>query len=391
MAAGDEQVRVGILAYGLDRPPSGIGRYTIELVRALVTHRPDVSIFLLKPFDRSIPGLGGTDVDVLRLRGVRLLPALMSIGPAEIAAVALRHRLDVVHDPSGVSPFLVPRRLAPFARAVTIHDVIPFVHPETHARLTNLLFRRYIPQTLRFVDRLVTVSDASKQDIERFLPIGGHRVSRIYCGIGHQFRPQDPGAVDRALERHGIVRPYLLTVGALQARKNLETLFRAFARLRAEGFQHRLVVVGRKAWKAEGAFRQLDELGLNDAVTLTGYVADEDLPPLYAGADCFVFPSIYEGFGFPPLEAMACGVPVVVSRTSSLPEVVGEAGILVEPYAVDDVVSGIVRILGDSGLRETLARKGIERAALFDWRHAANAHADLYRELAEPYRRRNAI
>jgi glycosyltransferase involved in cell wall biosynthesis len=305
-------LRVGILAYGLDRPASGIGRYAIELVRALRAYQPEIAAVLLKPFDGPITGLD--DEETIRLRGTRLLPAMMAIGPLEIAAAARRHRLAVVHDPMGVSPFWIPRRFGPFARIVTLHDAIPFVHPETHARMTNLLFRQYIPRTLRSVDRVVTDSDSSKRDIGRFFSVDRDRVVRIYCGVGPQFRPQDPIRIADVCARYGIDRPYLLVVGALQARKNLEVAFDAFARLREMGHPHRLVVVGRKAWKTEGLFRRLDELGLGDAILLTGYVDDADLPPLYAGADCFVFPSLYEGFGLPPLEAMACGTPVVTSN-----------------------------------------------------------------------------
>jgi glycosyltransferase involved in cell wall biosynthesis len=385
--AGGDRVRVGLLAYGLDRPPAGIGRYTIELIRALHAHQPDVEVWLLKPFANPIAGLSADEKE-LRLPGMRLLPILMTAGPAAIAALAVRHRLDVIHDPAGVSPFLIPRRVAPFARVVTIHDVIPFVHPETHAALTNLLFRHYIPRTLRFVDRIVTVSDASKRDIERFFRVDGSRIARIHCGVGPQFAPQEPRVVANALDRYGISRPYILTVGALQARKNLETLFRAFARLREAGLPHRLVVVGRKVWKSEGAFLRLDELGLGGSVILTGYVQDADLPALYAGADCFVFPSIYEGFGLPPLEAMACGTPVVASNASSLPEVVADAGILVDPYDVDELAAAVRRVVQSPALAQELARKGLARARRFDWQLAAADHAALYRAVAASNRGR---
>lgn len=371
------KLRVGVVAYGLDHPGSGIGRYAIELVRALRASQPTIEVVLIKPFEEPIAGLDQED-PVIRLPGMRRLPALMTVGPMAIAAVARRFKLDIVHDPAGVSPFLVPRGLAPFARVTTIHDMVPFVYPETHARLTNLLFHRYLPRTLPFVDKIVTVSRASEHDIVRFIGVQPDRVTVIPCGVSPRFGPRDASQVSDVLSRYGIVPPYLLAVGALQPRKNLETLLEAFARLRLGGLSHHLVVVGRKVWKSEGIFQRLDELGLGDAVLLTGYVDDADLPALYAGASCFVFPSIYEGFGLPPLEAMACGVPVVTSNTSSLPEVVGDAAITVDPHDVDGFVAAIRQVLDQPALTNQLRAKGLERAQGFSWERAAAAHASLY-------------
>jgi glycosyltransferase involved in cell wall biosynthesis len=380
------RLRVGVVAYGLDHPVTGIGRYAIELVRALRASQPTVEVVLIKPFEETIAGLDRED-PVVRLPGTRRLPALMSFGPVAIAVVARRFALDIVHDPTGVSPFLVPRRLARFARVTTIHDMVPFVHPETHERLTNLLFRHYIPHTLPFVDRIITDSNASERDIVRFFRVRPDRVATIPCGVSPRFGPRAASQIFDALSRYGIVPPYLLTVGALQARKNLETLLESFARLRLEGLPHRLVVVGRKAWKSEGIFRRLDDLGLGDAVVLTGYVDDADLPALYTGAACFVFPSIYEGFGLPPLEAMACGVPVVTSNTSSLPEVVGDAAIMVDPHDVGGFVAAIRQIVDQPALADELRARGLERARRLTWERAAAAHASLYHEVVEQQRR----
>lgn len=387
MAKSGEQhrIRVGIVAYGLDRPGSGISRYTVELISALRDHRPDIAVTVLKPFAGTVPGLDDIGA-VAPLPGARRLPAMMTLGPIETAVAAIAHRLDVVHDPTGISPFLLPRVVGRYGRIVTIHDTVPFVHPNTHARLTNFLFRGYIPRTLRFVDRIVTVSDASKRDIERFLLVGPHRVHRIHCGCGPLFRPPEPSVVNDVIARYGIERPYLLAVGALEARKNLNAVLDAFARLRSMGVNLRLVIVGRRAWKADGIFRRLEELNLGNEVLLTGYVDDVDLPALYAGAACFVFPSLYEGFGLPPLEAMACGTPVVTSNTSSLPEVVGDAGIMVDPHDVDAIVGAVRRIVEHPQVASELRERGYARAAQFTWEQAADEHAALYRTVVNDRR-----
>lgn len=372
--------RLGLLAYGLDRPASGIGRYTIELARALARFQDALALSLLTPFSGSPSGLDRLYPSI-RLKG-RLLPALMTAGPLQIAAIARRERLRVVHDPFGVSPFPLPYRIAHFARIVTIHDMIPFVYPETHARLTNLLFRHYIPRTLRFVDQVVTVSDASKRDIQRYYGMPAAKIRVIPCGVSPAFSPVPPTTVAGVLQRYAVPQPYILTVGALQARKNLETLFAAYRVLRSKGLPHRLVVTGRKAWKTAGIFTSLRELGLEEDVILTGYVADDDLPALYSGASVFAFPSLYEGFGLPPLEAMACGTPVVTSNASSLPEVVGDGGLTVEPSDVRGFAAALERLLTDEALHETCRERGLARAGRFTWEAAAAAHLELYQSLA---------
>ena len=369
-------IRVGILGYGLDRPTTGIARYTLEVMAALRTHEPGVRPVLLRPFPQ--PVAGEDPAATVRLRGTARLPAMLAAGPVQIAAVARRARLDVVHDSTGVAPFFVPRAVGGFARVVTIHDAVPLLYPETQTRLTNLLFRRYIPHALPFVDRVIADSQATKRDLVRLYGLPDERVSAVLLGVADGFSPRAALEIEPVLVRHGIAGPYVLAVGSLEPRKNLPALFEAFAGLRAAGLPHRLVVVGRTAWKAAPIFRRLEELGLGDAVVLTGYVADADLPALYAGAACFVFPSLYEGFGLPPLEAMACGTPVVASNAASIPEVVGDAALSVDPRDGDALGRAIQRVLEDPTLAADLRRRGLARATHFSWRRTAAEHAAIY-------------
>lgn len=377
--ADTRRIRVGILGYGLDRPATGIARYTIEITRALAALHPEIEPVLLQPFETTIPAL--SNLERVRLRFIRLLPGLMAIGPVELALAARRHKLDVLHDPVGIAPFIAPRQLGGCATVVTIHDVVPFVHPETHARLTNFLYRRYMPVTLRFVDRVITDSDASKRDIMRFYHRRASDIERIQCGVGPLFQPQSTGHVTKVLAKYRICPPYILCVGALSARKNLETALTAFSIVRSRGFDHQLILVGPKAWKTQGIFQRIEELNLANHVSFTGFVDDEDLPAMYAGADCFVFPSIYEGFGLPPLEAMACGAPVVASNASSLPEVIGDAGLSVDPLDATGFADAICRVLTEPTLANTLRERGIARSQRFSWSRAAADHAKLYRSV----------
>jgi len=379
-AAGERPLRLGLLGYGLDRPLTGIGRYSVEIARQLSLPESGVSLEVIKPFSGSVADLDES-VRTCRIVG-RRLPAYLLAGPVQIAAVARRDRLNVIHDPFGVSPFFLPRRAAPFGRVLTLHDVIPFVYPETHARLTNLLFRRSIPRSLRFVDRIITDSEWSRQDIVRFLQFPPERVNAIPIGVAPHFAPASKESYARVRERYGLPDRYILTVGSLNPRKNLETLFTAYHQLRQRGLSCQLVVTGPTAWKSTGIFQRLRTLGLERDVLLTGFVADADLPALYSGASVFAFPSLYEGFGLPPLEAMACGTPVVTSNRSSLPEVVGDAGLLVDPLDADALASAIDRLLSDPDLSSGLIARGLARARRFTWERTIRAHYCVYREVS---------
>src|SRR4051812_18691379 len=255
MVTETRRLRVGLLAYGLDRPPTGIGRYAIEIAKAITAHHPEIDLVLVTPFANAIPALPG--LARIRLRGTRLLPALMAFGPMQLSMAVRRHHLDVIHDPVGIAPFWFPRWPPTVGRVVTIHDMVPFVHPETHARMTNVLYLRYLPKAIRRADCIITDSDSSRRDIARFFPVDPNRIARIYCGIGAQFRPQPPDVVAEAGQRLGIQTPYILAVGALEARKNMEAVLDAYAVIRRRGLPHHLVLVGPRAWKSQGIFQRI--------------------------------------------------------------------------------------------------------------------------------------
>ena len=372
-------IRLGMLGYGLDRPLTGIGRYAVELTQHFSTS-DELAVTLMKPFAQPVTELEPR-VGTSRIHG-RLLPSYMLAGPAQITAIARKRRLNVIHDPFGVSPFFAPRSIGRFGRVVTIHDMIPFVFPETHAPLTNLLFRRYIPWSLRFVDRIITDSESSRRDIVRFYRFPADRVHAIPIGVSHRFVPATREATQRALDRYGITTSYIMVVGSLNPRKNLETLFESYRLLRQRGLGHQLVVVGPKAWKSASIFQRLHDLGLESDVVMTGFVDEDDLPALYSGADAFAFPSLYEGFGLPPLEAMACGTPVVTSNSSSLPEVVGGAGLMIDPGDAKALADAIEHLVTDRATHAKFAALGLARAKQFRWDRTACAHLNLYREIA---------
>ncbi len=381
-ATGDrvsKTMRVGYLTYGLDRAPTGIGRYAVELLRALAAlpNCPEIVLLTTEREDRH--GLWDA-FEHHTLPGCRLLPALMTFGNLALSWACRRYRLEIIHDPNGIAPLLGPG--AGTRRIVTLHDAFAYVYPETHNRLDNWRYRSMLPRALRNADMVLTDSDHSRRDLMRYLALPDANLQVIPLGVDPRFQPLADGEVRRAvLSRYGITRPYLLYLGGINARKNIAQLFTAYARIRKRHPDLLLVVGGKRQWRTgeiDAAFRRLD---LASHVHFTGYVADADLPALYSAAELFVFPSLYEGFGLPPLEAMACGTPVVTSNVSSLPEAVGDAALTVDPYDVGELVLAIDRLLTDEMLRADLRRRGMERASRFTWARTARETLAIYEQV----------
>jgi glycosyltransferase involved in cell wall biosynthesis len=370
-------MRIGYLTYGLDRAPTGIGRYAIDVLQAMATlpNAPELVLLTTEREDRH--GLWDT-FEHYPLPSCRLLPALMTLGNILLTDAAKRYKLDLIHDPNGIAPFLGPSGGA--RRVVTIHDACAYVYPETHNRLDNWRYRRMLPQAARRADLVLTDSEHSRCDLERYLVGPSTPVQVIPCGVNTQFAPQADETRRRiVLERYGISQPYLLYLGGINARKNISRLFEAYALLRASHPHIRLVVGGQRQWQTAEMDATFERLGLAPFVDFTGYVENADLPALYSCAEAFVFPSLYEGFGLPPLEAMACDTPVITSRSSSLPEVVGDAALLVDPYDVAELASAIAQVLDDPALRASLRQRGHRRVAQFTWQHTARETITAYK------------
>jgi glycosyltransferase involved in cell wall biosynthesis len=284
-------------------------------------------------------------------------------------------RFDVLFAPNFVPPPTASPRLV-----LTIHDLAFRLHPETAPMATRRWLAR-LDRALRQASEIVAVSEATRRDLLELYPVDPERVTVIHHGIdADRFRPAPPGEVERVRRRHGIDGPYVLFLGGLEPRKNLPGLVRGWARLPDE-LRPGLVVAGASVpWNPEGPSeleRALAALSpaARERVTLTGYVGHRDKVALLTGARALAFPSLYEGFGFPILEAMAVGTPVVTSDVSSMPEVAGEAGVLIDPRSEEAIAEGLGRVLADEGLAARLREAGRERIRGFDWDRAARAHA----------------
>ena len=287
-------------------------------------------------------------------------------------------KVDLLHCPKSAVPFFSPCPVV-----VTLHDLIPITHPETETRAAQLYWRLQIPIAARRASFIITDSEHARREIVEMFAVSENRIAVTPLGYPPAMdAPPDPVRAAEVRRRYGLPDTYILYVGTIQPRKNLDMLIDAYASLRSEGSTaQKLVIVGRKGWLYENLFARISTLGLVDDVLFTGFVPDEELPDLYDGANLFVYLSLFEGFGLPPLEAMSRGVPVVTSNTTSLPEVVGEAGIMVSPHSLDEVVAGMRRVLSDDITAGRMRQAGRLRAQQFSWVRTARETLALYRQV----------
>jgi glycosyltransferase involved in cell wall biosynthesis len=274
-------------------------------------------------------------------------------------------RGKLLFSPANTGPLLVARQV------VTVHDVAFIDRPEGFNPKFRAFYRLLVPRLARRVRAVVTVSAFSRERLIEWARISPSRVHAIHLGVDQRFSPQQMESIEKARNALKVPSPYyILSLGSIEPRKNLPRLLLAWERVQQELPQEMWLVVAGGKGKST-VFNDVEIQKLPPRVHLTGWVADEFLPALYSGALAFVYPSLYEGFGLPPLEAMACGTPVLASNVTAMPEVVGDAGLLVDPYDVEAIAHGIRRLVEDTALREELRKKGLERAKRFTWERTA--------------------
>ncbi len=368
-------MRIGIDARKLH--DFGIGTYIRNLLRELARLDRDTEFVLLcQDRDKGIAGKLGENFRAV----VDPSPPYSLREQLSVPWALRRAGVDVFHAPHYVLPPLARCR-----SVVTIHDCIHLMFPEY---LPNRLALGYARGSLwlatRTSDRILTVSEASKRDILRFFDVPADKITVIYNGIDQRFlTPPDDEEVQRTCERYQLESEFVLYAGNVKPHKNLERLIDAFHLVRQRGLDHlKLVIIGDEIARYAELRRAVHRYNLHKHVRFLGYLAEESLMALYRRASAFVFPSLYEGFGLPPLEAMASGAPVVTSNVSSLPEVVGDAAVLVDPRDAGSIADGIYRVLEDSGLRADLRARGFVRAAEFSWERAVRRIRDIYADVA---------
>ncbi|MCL4371408.1 MAG: glycosyltransferase family 4 protein [Chloroflexi bacterium] len=350
----------------------GISQYTIRLVRALVGLQSGDELLLLESRKAPTGQFWPAAVRRSRLATPPHHPREQIALPIEL----LRLPADVLHSPDFIPPF---RRRC--RSVVTIHDL-------AFLRFPHLLTPdsgRYYGQVARAVqsaDQVIAVSHATKRDLLELLSVDPEKVTVVHSGVSPECRPLEPEEIEHRRRELGLPERFILFVGTLEPRKNLPTLLRAFARV-WKAHRVPLVVVGGKGWLNEELFRVREELGLGEEVKFVGSVAAQQLVYYYNCATCLVLPSLYEGFGHPVLEAMACGTPAIVSNVPSLTEIAGDAALSVGPEDAEELAAAMGRLLADGGLRQRLIGLGLQRAAAFSWEQTARETLGVYHKAVQ--------
>lgn len=376
-------MKIGYLADKIPYPARrGWGVYSYQLLRALLEVDRDNDYHCFYNLFRR-----GSREHIVRHRSGRLHDHVWMLPGRVMDLVWDRWRLLPAElFVGGVDVLHVPYELLPPVRSartvVTVHDVTFLRHPEMLEADFVERFRRRIGRVVARADRIVAVSENTRDELIAHTDVERERISVVPEGVDDRFRvAEDERGVAEALDRLGVSRPYVLFVGAADADKNLPRLAAACTRLRRELPELRLVLAGRDDWGYARLMEQLRDAGDDTGVVRTGYVGDADLPLLYQGAEVLAIPSLHEGFGLPALEAMACGTAVLASDVASLPEVVGDAGVLVDPYSVDAIEAGLRTLLLDDAARSACVTRGLERARKFSWQDTARRMVEIYREL----------
>ncbi len=277
------------------------------------------------------------------------------------------HPIDILFSPASAFCWYRPGKFV-----VTIHDTSFQISKDFYTTKIRAIWG-ISPRSAKYADMVIVPSQSTKRDVVRFYGVNPEKIAVIFEGHDEEvYKPQDNLAqIEETKREYNIRGKYILYVGTLEPRKNIPRLIEAFHSLKKEGVKHKLIVAGKLGWLYKDIFTTVNRLNLENEVIFTGYVPQKELPILMSGAEVFAYPSLCEGFGLPPLEAMACGTPVIVSNTSSLPEVVGDAGILVDPYDSKEIAQAMYHVISDEGLRQQMRQKGLKRAKMFSWEKTA--------------------
>jgi glycosyltransferase involved in cell wall biosynthesis len=362
---------------------SGVGNYVLHLIQNLRQVDPEpIYYFLAQKKNLSLLGnLAREQNPFLTLFSHENHP-LSDFWEYFILPLRLKEMgIHVFHGPASLIPF----RKDHCGLIVTIHDLVAFLFPGTIPRKYGVYMRYLLRQAVKKADRIIAVSYHTKKDLVEILKVPPEKIFVIYEASSPIFRPLDKTDVRGRLKKsYGITKKFIYHIGNIEPRKNLIVLLEAFTLVSREmGKTYQLVVSGQKGWLTGSLSRFFKNYPVRDQVLFTGYVPVEDIPLFMNGADLFVFPSVYEGFGLPVLEAMSCGTPVISSNRSSIPEIVGSAGILVNPTDIRLLADKIIELLRNKEERELFSRLGIDQAARFSWTEAARQTLDVYRSVVK--------
>jgi glycosyltransferase involved in cell wall biosynthesis len=354
---------------------AGLGRYAESLTRALVAAHPGrYALFYNR--ERGVKPLPGMECLPTRTVALGYKPWRMLVWLGQLARIGLDNLLPDAELFHATEHLLPPLQSIP--TVLTVHDLI-FRHlPQHHKPLNRWYLNLTVPLYCRRAIHIVAISECTRRDLMAAYGLPPDKITVTHEAADPHFRLQPPEIVAAVRARYGLPERYLLFVGTIEPRKNLTRALDVFEAARTDGLSDGLVIVGRRGWLYGDFFGRLEQSPAKDAVLFPGYVPDGDLPAVYAGAQALVFPSLYEGFGLPVLEAMACGTPVAASNASSIPEVGGEAALYFDPTDTGEMVVTVRRLLRDAGLQDELRTRGLARAARFSWELTAARTRAVY-------------
>jgi glycosyltransferase involved in cell wall biosynthesis len=375
-------IKIGIDYTAAVHQSAGIGRYTREMVQALAaepTFSPHYYLFAAAAREGSLPPLPGENFTWRPTRLTeRWLARLWYRLQLPLPVETWTGSLHLLHAPD----FILPPVRRTTRTIVTIHDLSFVREPDSIMPGMSDHLNTWVPRSVAQADCVIAVSEATCRDLVELYQTPPEKIRILYHGVTANFKPvTDPARLQAIRQKYRLgQKPLVLSIGTIQPRKNYQRLIQAFAQVKREAA---LVIAGGAGWKNESIFAEVEKQQMADRVYFPGFVEDTDLPALYSTAAVFVYPSLYEGFGLPILEAMACGVPVIASNRSSLPEVTGDAGLLVDPHDVAAIATAMTRLLEDYPLRQQLSAAGLKRAAQFTWSGMAAQLVDIYRQLLQ--------
>jgi glycosyltransferase involved in cell wall biosynthesis len=352
---------------------SGTGRYTTELIQALLPFHKEIQLTVLWPED-VFSGDFGAHAEIICRPQAPLRRTIFS--SASLKSLTAGRHVDLVHQPANFGAALPWKPMV-----LTVHDLSFLHHPEWFRWDRALYYRHAIKSSVCRATRIIADSQATANDLAELLRYPESRIDVIPLGVREEFRPAAAEACAEARDRYHLPERFYLYVGTLEPRKNLARLVEAWSRVAGDGVPD-LVLAGRQGWKIGPLKRAIAESPYRARIHCPGYIAASDLPAVLTAAHAFVWPSLFEGFGLPPLEAMACGTPVLTSNTSSLPEVVGRAALTVDPLDAEAIADALKRIAEDSNLRRTLQDSGFARALQFTWARTAQLTVAAYQKAA---------
>lgn len=368
-----QMIRLGLITGDLKPNTTGIGTYTYQLIENIRDHT-DITL-IRHPLGGDALGCSSVVSSFPHSNFSHIIWSQV----LSLKKIKYLKSFDIIHNPAQypVSPKINPNYV------ITIHDLIPILYPEYVGLTFSTQAKLFYPLSIKYASKIITVSQHTKTDIMRLYKVPDEKIKVIYSGIAEHFKPASIDEIQRIKNKYNLINPFILFVGAIEPKKNLELLFKAFQVCQKKMAELDLVIAGKRAWKYESILKLVETLNIKGKTRFLDFVPYEDLPPLYSAAKVFVFPSRYEGFGFPPLEAMKCGTPVITSNASSLPEIVGEEGLMVSPEDHIQLAESILKISSDPEFHSRFSAYSLKRAELFTWKNTGRETLEVYNSVID--------